>query len=68
MTNLSKGFVSDATSFVISDDLIVLPHSIDQTIFSLTKNFGIKSTSSVIEITVKRNIIVIINVILPVHL
>ncbi|CAI8612686.1 unnamed protein product [Vicia faba] len=35
-----------------SDDLIVLPHSMDHTIFDLTKNFGIKDTSSVKEMTV----------------
>ncbi|XP_058764029.1 uncharacterized protein LOC131637463 [Vicia villosa] len=46
------GFVKPATKFVISDDLIVFPPSMDLTIFDLTKKFGIKSTSSVKEMTV----------------
>lgn len=46
------GFVKFNTSFVISDDLTVLPHSMDHTIFDLTNNFGIKSTSSIKEMTV----------------
>ena len=48
----SPRFVKFATTFVISDDLTVLPHSMDHTIFVLTNNFGIKSNSSIKEITV----------------
>lgn len=46
------GFVKFNKSFVISDNLTVLPHSMDHTIFDLSNNFGIKSTSSIKEMTV----------------
>jgi len=52
MPDFSFGFVKFNTRFVISDDLTVLPHSMDHTIFDLANNFGIRSTSSVEEMTV----------------
>ncbi|XP_058739675.1 uncharacterized protein LOC131611829 [Vicia villosa] len=52
MFQFCLGFVKFNRKFVISDDLIVLPHSMDHTIFDLIKNFGIKDTSSVKEMTV----------------
>ncbi|CAJ2670485.1 unnamed protein product [Trifolium pratense] len=46
------GFVKYNTSFIISDDLIILPHSMNHTIYDLSKNCGIQSTSSIKEMTV----------------
>ncbi|XP_058764024.1 uncharacterized protein LOC131637458 [Vicia villosa] len=46
------GFVKATTSFVISDDLIVSPHSMNHTIFDITKKFRVKNASSVKEVTV----------------
>ncbi|PNX96342.1 hypothetical protein L195_g019547, partial [Trifolium pratense] len=46
------GFVKYKTSFIISDDLIILPHSMNHTIYDLSKNCGIQSTSSIKEMTV----------------
>jgi hypothetical protein len=47
----SKGFVNSVATFVITDDLTIMPNSMIHTSFSLLKNSGI-STSSAKEITV----------------
>lgn len=52
LAQLCNGFVKGATTFVITDDLIVSPHSIDHTLLDLLKNLGMKNTSSVKEMTV----------------
>lgn len=52
LAQLCNGFVKGATTFIITDDLIVLPHSIDHTLLDLIKNLGMKNTSSVKEMTV----------------
>jgi hypothetical protein len=46
-----KGFVNSVATFVITDDLTIMPNSMIHTSFSLLKNSGI-STSSAKEITV----------------
>jgi hypothetical protein len=46
-----EGFVKDSPTFIITDFLSVLPNSMD-TNFDLLKSFGIKSTSSLKEMTV----------------
>jgi hypothetical protein len=43
------GFVNSVATFVITDDLTVMPNCIDYTSFSLLQEFGIKSPSSVKE-------------------
>ncbi|MCH85602.1 DUF674 family protein, partial [Trifolium medium] len=45
------GFVKDSPTFIVTDDLTVLPNSMD-TSFGLLKRFGIKSTSSVKEMNI----------------
>ena len=49
-----NGFVKDHPSFIVTDDLRVLPNLSD-TSFDLLKSFGIKSTDSVKEMTVYIN-------------
>jgi hypothetical protein len=49
---LKLGFVKFNRSFIISDDLVILPHSMNHTIYDLSNNFGIQSTSSIKEVTV----------------
>jgi uncharacterized membrane protein (DUF441 family) len=49
---LKLGFVKFNTSFIISDDLVIVPHSMNHTIYDLSMNFGIQSTSSIKEVTV----------------
>ncbi|WJX82182.1 hypothetical protein P8452_64971 [Trifolium repens] len=52
LAQLCNGFVKDATTFVVTDNLTVLPHSMDHTLFGLINNLGMQSTSSVKEMTV----------------
>jgi hypothetical protein len=52
LTQFCDGFVKGATTFVITDDLNVLPHSMDHTLLGLIKNLGVENTSSVKEINV----------------
>ncbi|KEH32836.1 DUF674 family protein [Medicago truncatula] len=52
LAQLCNGFVKGATTFVITDDLFVSPHSINHTLLDLIKNLGMKNTSSVKEMTV----------------
>jgi len=52
LAQLCNGFVKGASTFVVTDDLIVLPHSIDHTLLELIKNLGMKNTSSVKEMSV----------------
>jgi hypothetical protein len=52
LSHFCFGFVKSNTSFIISDDLIILPHTMNHTIYDLSKNFGIQSTSSIKEVTV----------------
>jgi hypothetical protein len=49
---LKLGFVKFNKSFIISDDLVIVPHSMNHTIYDLSMNFGIQSTSSIKEVTV----------------
>ncbi|XP_024634688.1 uncharacterized protein [Medicago truncatula] len=44
-----NGFVKDSPNFIVTDDLTVLPNSMDAN-FGLLKRFGIKSTSLVKEV------------------
>ncbi|XP_020220973.1 uncharacterized protein LOC109803700 [Cajanus cajan] len=53
--NFCNGFVNAAASFIVTDDLIVMPNSVDYTTFALLQNLGIKSPSSVKEMTVNVN-------------
>ncbi|CAK8541732.1 unnamed protein product [Lathyrus sativus] len=46
-----NGFVTSSASFVITDDLIVMPNSKHVTSFGLLQNCGIKTTSSLKETT-----------------
>jgi len=48
-----QGFVNSVATFVITDDLIVMPNGIDYTSFSLLQELGIKNASSVKEIVLK---------------
>jgi hypothetical protein len=52
LAQLCNGFVKDAATFVVTDNLTVLPHSMDHTLFGLIYNLGMQSTSSVKEMTV----------------
>lgn len=52
MKHFRNGFVNSGATFIIKDDLTVLPNSMDVTNFSLLQNFGIKSASSVKEMNV----------------
>jgi len=47
---LPQGFVNGVATYVITDDLIVMPNCIDYTSFGLFKEFGIKNPSSVKEV------------------
>jgi len=49
---LGKGFVKDNATFVITDELIVMPYSMQFSTFAYLQNHGIKSTSSVKKMTV----------------
>ncbi|RHN46228.1 hypothetical protein MtrunA17_Chr7g0239921 [Medicago truncatula] len=48
-----QGFVNDVATFVITDDLIIMPNSIDYASFGLLQEFGIENTSSVKEMILK---------------
>jgi len=52
MKHFRDGFVNSGATFIVKDDLTVLPNSMDITNFSLLQNFGIKNASSVNEMTV----------------
>lgn len=52
MKNLDNIFVKSCATFIIEDDLTVMPNSMDVTNLSLLQNLGIKSTSSVKEMMV----------------
>lgn len=53
MTHFCGGFVKGDVSFLIMDDLTILPaNSIEQTSFGLLQSLGIKSTSSIKEMAV----------------
>ncbi|CAJ2670495.1 unnamed protein product [Trifolium pratense] len=45
-----QGFVNCIATFIITDDLKVMPNSVDYASFGLLQEFGIKNTSSVKEI------------------
>jgi len=47
-----NGFVNDGATFVIADDLRVVPNSMDITSFGVLQEVGIKHTTSVKEMTV----------------
>jgi hypothetical protein len=47
-----EGFVNSDATFVITDNLTVIPNSIDYTSFSLLQEFGINSPNSVKEVVV----------------
>jgi hypothetical protein len=51
-TQFCNGFVKDGASFVITDDLRVMPNSMDITSFGMLQSFGIKHTSLVKEMIV----------------
>ncbi|KAI5407457.1 hypothetical protein KIW84_053642 [Lathyrus oleraceus] len=51
LKHFHKGFVTSSASFVITDDLIVMPNSKHVTSFGLLQNCGIKTTSSLKEMT-----------------
>jgi len=51
LKHFCKGFVKDHL-FIITDDLIVMPSSLDHATFSLLQNLGIKNPSSVKEMTI----------------
>jgi hypothetical protein len=51
LKHFCKGFVNSVATFVITDDLIIMPNSMVSTSFSLLKNLGI-ITSSTKEVTV----------------
>jgi len=50
LENFSQGFVNDVATFIITDDLTVIPNCIDYTSFELFQGFGIKNPSSVKEV------------------
>lgn len=50
-SNVFEGFVKNNESFIITDDLTVVPNSLD-TVFRLLKNFGVENTSSVEQMSV----------------
>ncbi|XP_045797715.1 uncharacterized protein LOC123891888 [Trifolium pratense] len=52
LAQLCNGFVKDAATFIVTDNLTVLPHSMDHTLFGLINNLGMQSTSLVKEMTV----------------
>ena len=51
LKHFHKGFVTSSASFVFTDDLIVMPNSKHVTSFGLLQNCGIKTTSSLKEMT-----------------
>ncbi|PNX54525.1 hypothetical protein L195_g048145, partial [Trifolium pratense] len=51
LKHFCNGFVRRRADFVITDDLIVMPNSKHVTSFGLLQNYGIKSTSSLKEMT-----------------
>lgn len=51
LKHFGKGFVKEGVTFVISDDLIVKPNSVEFTGLSMLQNYGIKDISSVKEMT-----------------
>ncbi|XP_058764025.1 uncharacterized protein LOC131637459 [Vicia villosa] len=48
----NNGFVNDGATFIITDDLRVIPNSMDITTFVMLQNLGLKNTSSLKEMTV----------------
>ncbi|BAT84517.1 hypothetical protein LR48_Vigan03g146100 [Vigna angularis] len=46
-----NGFVNDVATFIVTDDLVVIPNAMD-TSFGVLQKFGVKSLSSVQEMTV----------------
>jgi hypothetical protein len=52
LKNFCKGFVNDGTSFVITDNLAVMPNSVQFTSISLFQTLGINGTTSVKELIV----------------
>ncbi|XP_058764027.1 uncharacterized protein LOC131637461 [Vicia villosa] len=55
LKHFHKGFVTSSASFVITDDLNVMPNSKHITSFGLLQNCGIKTTSSLKEMTFEVN-------------
>jgi hypothetical protein len=53
--HFENGFVKSGATFIITDELSVMPNSMDITNFSLLQTFGLKSASSVKEMTVTVN-------------
>jgi len=51
--NEFNGFVNDATTFVITDDLILMPKSVDRTRLAQLQDLGIEGPISLKEMTVK---------------
>jgi len=51
LKHFCNGFVKDGV-FIITDDLIVMPNSVDYATFSLFQNLGIRNPSSVKEMTI----------------
>ncbi|XP_058767765.1 uncharacterized protein LOC131641481 [Vicia villosa] len=51
LKHFCDGFVRSRAKFVITDDLTIIPNSKHVTCFGLLKDYGVKSTSSVTEIT-----------------
>lgn len=49
--HFGRGFVKEGATFVITDDLIVMPNS-EFTGLSMLQNSGIKNTSSITEMTI----------------
>uniref|UniRef100_A0A3Q7XX29 Uncharacterized protein LOC101500403 n=1 Tax=Cicer arietinum TaxID=3827 RepID=A0A3Q7XX29_CICAR len=52
LKHFNDGFVKDGATFIITDDLTVMPNSMDITNFGFLQNFGIKNATSVKEMTV----------------
>lgn len=52
LKHYSKGFVNSFSTFLITDELIVMPTSMEYTSLGLLQNSGIKSTNSVKEVIV----------------
>jgi hypothetical protein len=53
--HFENGFVKNGATFIITDELSVMPNSMDITNFSLLQTFGLESASSVKEMTVTVN-------------
>eukprot|EP00256_Glycine_max_P063270 XP_014633038.1 uncharacterized protein LOC102659414 [Glycine max] len=46
-----NGFVKDVATFIVTDDLVVIPNAMDSS-FGVLQKFGVKSWSSIQEMTV----------------